>query len=115
MGVSSSRRELNESGLHDVSPSDPRMLGCYPVAAERSALVDEGVQVAFRYLERSGRARQHARLTVRERDRDGPLLFGHHLRVSGEPLDLGPCPRHHHLKVEEELFVYRVVRGPEGL
>ena len=33
--------------------------------------------------------------------------------MRGEPFDLSVCPRHHRFEVDDELFVHRVVRGPE--
>jgi hypothetical protein len=35
--------------------------------------------------------------------------------MRGEAFDLGSRPRHHRLKVNNELFVYRVVCGPESV
>jgi hypothetical protein len=32
-----------------------------------------------------------------------------------EAFDLGSRPRHHRLKVDDELFVYRIVGGAEGV
>jgi hypothetical protein len=83
-------------------------------------LVDEVVQVAFRYPVRSGGVGEHACLAaVTERDRYGPLLFGHRLgifrHVSREPFDLAARPDHHRFQVSDKLLVDGRVFGPENI